>query len=105
MEKYKPMQMPMHHVPMPGPNMPAPNMPAPNMQMPVMQMPAPAPMPVHHYSAPINLHASYEEINIYEPKKQHHHGHCHKPAVGWTTTGTILVLYILLVIILRGTCK
>ncbi|NOU96586.1 hypothetical protein GC093_25685 [Paenibacillus sp. LMG 31456] len=101
MEKYKPMQMPMHHV-----QMPAPNMSAPNMQMPVMQMPNQAPMPVHHITAPINLHASYEEINIYEPKKEHHHGHghYHKP-VGWSSVGTILVLYILLVIILRSTCK
>ncbi|MDF2962512.1 MAG: hypothetical protein K0S39_4247 [Paenibacillus sp.] len=90
MEKYKPMPMPMPT------QMPAPSMPT--------AMPAPAPMPAPQYAAPITLHASYEEINIYEPKKHHHHGHCHKP-VGWYSAGSILVLYILLVIILRSSCK
>jgi hypothetical protein len=92
MEKYKPM-------PMPGP-MPMP-MPAVS---PASMGPASKPMPypsytAPSYTAPVNIHASYEEINIYEPKK--HHGHCHG---GWyTSIGVILVLYILLVIILRGT--
>ncbi|UQZ83729.1 hypothetical protein SK3146_02936 [Paenibacillus konkukensis] len=89
MDKFKPMPMPM------------PSMP---MTSPAMQMPMP-PMNYPMQAAPINLHATYEEINIYEPKK-HHHGHCCQTGGGWATpVGTILVLYILLVIILRGTCK
>ncbi|MFH5181480.1 hypothetical protein ACHHV8_01855 [Paenibacillus sp. TAB 01] len=89
MEKYKPMPMPMH-APMPLPAV------SPTSMGPASK---PMPMPMPSYTAPINIHASYEEVNIYEPKK--HHGHCHG---GWyTSVGAILVLYILLVIILRGT--
>ncbi|OXM82433.1 hypothetical protein [Paenibacillus rigui] len=85
MEKYKPMPMP---APMPLPAV-----------SPVSMGPAskPMPMPYPSYTAPVNIHASYEEINIYEPKK--HHG-C---GTWYTSAGIILVLYILLVIILRGT--
>ena len=91
MEKYKPMPMPMH-APMPLPAV------SPTSMGPASK-PMPMPMPMPSYTAPINIHASYEEVNIYEPKK--HHGHCHG---GWyTSVGAILVLYILLVIILRGT--
>lgn len=84
MEKYKPMPMT-----------------SPAMQMPMG--PAPMTAPMSYPMGPVNVHASYEEINIYEPKKHHHHGHC--KVGGWTSVGTILVLYILLVIILRSACK
>lgn len=92
MEKFKPMPMPM-----PAP-IPAP-LPAVS---PISMGPAAKPMPLAPmptYTAPINIHATYEEFNFYEPKK--HHGHCH--GVGYTSTGIILVLFILLVIILRST--
>ncbi|UUZ83420.1 hypothetical protein LJK88_05930 [Paenibacillus sp. P26] len=59
----------------------------------VMPM-ATAPMNVGPHPYPVNI--SYEEVNIYAPKK-----HCHYP-VGWTSAGVILVLYILLVIVLRS---
>ncbi|MEK8132203.1 hypothetical protein WMW72_30325 [Paenibacillus filicis] len=84
-----------------GPNMHMPNV-SPAVS-PAMTQPMPA--------APINVHASYEEINIYAPKKHHHHHHHmhHMPvAVSPVHTGprmnvaSILVLYILLVIILRS---
>ncbi|WP_281889673.1 hypothetical protein [Paenibacillus sp. YYML68] len=73
-------------------------MPNAAMQAPSYVSPAAMPQPV--YSAPVNIHASYEEINIYAAptaaKKPAHVG-----GVG-TSTAAILVLYILLVIILRG---
>ncbi|SFL68388.1 hypothetical protein SAMN03159341_108208 [Paenibacillus sp. 1_12] len=74
----------------------------PNMQMPTNVSPAsmnPMPYMPANQAAPVMVHASFEEINIYEPKK-HHHAHC-KPT-GGLSMGAILVLYILLVIILRG---
>jgi hypothetical protein len=90
-------------------------MPMSNMQlsMPQMQAPYSAPAPTHKpmtsaiptggYVAPITVNASYEEINLYETKKHHHHHHAHcHPVGGSLSVGAILVLYILLVIILRG---
>jgi hypothetical protein len=86
------------------------SMPMSNMQMPYtapaqMHKPMTAAMP-SSYVQPINVNASYEEINIYEPPKHHHHhAHCHTPGGKWSSAGSILVLYILLVIILRGVWK
>jgi hypothetical protein len=85
------------------------SMPMSNMQMPYtapaqMHKPMTAAMP-SSYVQPINVNASYEEINIYEPPKHHHHAHCHTPGGSWSSAGSILVLYILLVIILRGVWK
>jgi hypothetical protein len=95
MEKYKPMPMPhMQQIY----SAPAP-MPSP------IPSPGPSAMPLS-YAAPVTLHASYEEINIYEQKKHHPHGHhCHQPVHGHFSAGAILVLYILLVIVLRGFIK
>lgn len=91
MERYQPMS-----------NAQMPNMQMPNMQMPYVSPVSTNPMPYMpaNQAAPVTVHASFEEINIYEPKKHHHHAHC-KPA-GGMSFGAILVLYILLVIILRG---
>lgn len=86
-------------------------MPMSNMQMPYTAPAAPMHKPMtsampSSYAQPINVHASYEEINIYEQKKPHLHPqvHCHTPG-GWSSAGSILVLYILLVIILRSVWK
>lgn len=109
MEKYQPFAMqPMAAAPMPNlapaytpmnvaPAYTSPVNVAPAHMAPMNVAPA-AMMPKPVYS-PINVHASYEEINIYQPKKHHHHFH---PGVR-TSIGAILVLYILLVIILRTT--
>ncbi|WP_159885156.1 hypothetical protein [Paenibacillus puerhi] len=82
------------------------NMPLPNVA-PAAVSPAAVQPPM--YGAPINVHASYEEINIYAPKKHDHHHHHHMPAAvahscaaPRLNAGAILVLYILLVIILRS---
>lgn len=93
MENLSPIAMP-KPMPYPMPNMMPNIMPVANA--PVATSPAyTAPM------MPINVHASYEEVNIYAPKKHHHHCHSAK-GPGWNSVGSILVLYILLVIILRG---
>ncbi|MEK3911264.1 hypothetical protein [Paenibacillus sp. FSL H7-0331] len=76
----------------------------PNMQMPYVSPASMNPMPSMpaNQAAPVTVHASFEEINIYEPKKHHHHHHAHCKPAGGMSFGAILVLYILLVIILRG---
>jgi hypothetical protein len=98
MEKYQPMS---------GYNMQMPYT-TPTSTSAAMPKPMTSAMP-SSYAQPINVHASYEEINIYEQKKpQIHHqasqAHCHTPG-GWSAAGSILVLYILLVIILRSNWK
>ncbi|MBP1157140.1 MULTISPECIES: sporulation protein YjcZ [unclassified Paenibacillus] len=102
MEKYQPMAMPKpmsaqmpSYTPMSA-QMPS-YAPMPNVgPAPTAVSPVAMPQPIYH--APINVHASYEEINIYAPKKHHHHWHGH----GFTSAALILVLYILLVIVLRS---
>jgi hypothetical protein len=88
MEKYKP--MPAMHMPY-----------SPHALMP---SPMPMPMPLS-YAPPVTLHASFEEINIYEQKKHPHHFHYLPHGGGYVSAGAILVLFILLVIILRAVCK
>jgi hypothetical protein len=51
---------------------------------------------------PVNINAGYEEVNIYGPNKPYHHHHHHGVYGAWTSTGAILVLFILLVIVLRS---
>ncbi|MCZ8515130.1 hypothetical protein O9H85_22445 [Paenibacillus filicis] len=102
MENISPLGM---HKPMPYPNMMptavSPMAAGPANIAPMAVGPANiAPMaaaPMMPYPAPVNVHTSYEEINIYAPKKHYFHGY-----PGWTSVGVILVLYILLVIVLRG---
>ncbi|MFC5446738.1 hypothetical protein [Paenibacillus aestuarii] len=77
-------------------------MPAP-MPMP-MPMPMPAPMPVAQAPAhnDIHLHASYQQTQIVFPKPAHV-SHAAPVAVApYSSAGSILVLFILLVIITRG---
>lgn len=94
MEKYQLMAMPKPMAAQMPSYAPMPNLgPAPTAVSPIA-------MPQPTYPAPINVHASYEEINIYAPKKHHHH---HWHGHGFTSAALILVLYILLVIILRST--
>ncbi|TXK81009.1 hypothetical protein [Paenibacillus sp. N3.4] len=92
-------------------SMPAPQpMPAPMpMTMPIMQQPAPIMhKPVHN---DIHLHASYQQTSVVFPKPHHpHHHHHHHPVAVQpvsvcstnNSAGSILVLFILLVIITRG---
>jgi hypothetical protein len=93
----------MERYPMSMSNAQMPNMQMPNMQMPYVSPASMNPMPSMpaNQAAPVMVHASFEEINIYEPKKHHHH-HAHCKPAGGMSFGAILVLYILLVIILRG---
>ncbi|WP_282939778.1 hypothetical protein [Paenibacillus sp. RC67] len=101
MDKFKPMPMVSPAMEMPGP-MPNMNAPMPMPYSPSFVSPS---YTAPTYAAPINVHANFEAYNIIEPKKHHHHhGHCHR-GCGWTSVGTILVLYILLVIILRGVVR
>jgi hypothetical protein len=96
MEKYPPMSH--MHMPHISPAAHVPNMP--NMPMP--QISPATQMPINYH--PVTLHASYEEINLYGPKKHHHH-HCHCPRPVYSSAGIILVLFILLVIILRSVVR
>lgn len=92
-----PMPMPM---PMP---MPAPA-PMP-MPMPMPVMPAPAPImqkPVHN---DIHLHASYQQTQFVFPKPVAVAAVPVAKVSSYNNVGSILVLFILLVIITRCICK
>ncbi|WP_442604563.1 hypothetical protein [Paenibacillus sp. KN14-4R] len=128
MEKYNPMQMPhVTQMPMPMPAAPMP-MPMP-MPMPAAPMPMPMPMapkPVHVteknflFIAPTQVmekpmwdgcHHKPVYVSPVNQQPLVHHCH-HKPmhiqSTGcgkkgkWSSTGELLVLFILLVIIVRG---
>ncbi|TNJ67091.1 hypothetical protein FE784_05950 [Paenibacillus hemerocallicola] len=73
------MSMPMH-MPMPNPNLVAPITAVPNMK------------PEHHGPVSVNF------VNMHAVE------HCHPKAHAFTSTGVILVLFILLVIISRAKC-
>lgn len=81
MEKYEPIQKPV-------------TMPANVNIAPAVSPAMHYPMPYHHM--PVNIHASYEAVNVF-PVKKHYHHHC-----GYGGAGIVLVLFILLVIILRS---
>lgn len=83
LEKYEPIQKPV-------------TMPANVNIAPAVSPAMHYPMPCHHM--PVNIHASYEAINVYPTKK--HHYHC-----GYGGAGIVLVLFILLVIVLRSGFK
>jgi hypothetical protein len=70
---------------------PAPVLPAAPMPMP-MPMPMPAPVPHHDH---IHLHAAYKHTTVLHPTAL-------APVVPFTSTASILVLFILLVIITRS---
>lgn len=99
MEYVKAPTYPMAPMPMPTP-MPAPMpmpspMPAPMPQAPIMQS------PVHN---DIHLHASYQQTSYVFPKPAAVH-HPVAKVSSYNSVGSILVLFILLVIITRGICK
>ncbi|KQX44669.1 MULTISPECIES: hypothetical protein [unclassified Paenibacillus] len=100
MEYVKAPTYPMAPMPMPTP------MPAP------MPMPMPTPMPLPVQQAPImqspvhndiHLHASYQQTSYVFPKPVVHHPVA--KVSSYNSVGSILVLFILLVIITRGFCK
>ncbi|WP_162458206.1 hypothetical protein [Paenibacillus mesophilus] len=78
---------------MPMPNMPMPNMPMPNMVSPISApMPnqvAPIMKPPHHGNVSVSF------VNVHEE-------HCCPKGPAFSSTGVILVLFILLVIISRA---
>lgn len=101
MEYVKAPTYPIAPMPMPTP-MPAPmpmSMPAP-MQYPVQQAPM-MQSPVHN---DIHLHASYQQTSYVFPKPVPVH-HPVAKVSSYNSVGSILVLFILLVIITRGICK
>ncbi|NOU89253.1 hypothetical protein GC102_26390 [Paenibacillus sp. LMG 31460] len=99
MEYVKAPTYPMAPMPMPTP-IPAPMpmpmpMPMPVQQAPIMQS------PIHN---DIHLHASYQQTSYVFPKPAVHH-HPVAKVSSYNSVGSILVLFILLVIITRGICK
>ncbi|KRF34526.1 hypothetical protein [Paenibacillus sp. Soil787] len=96
MEYVKAPTYPMAPMPMPTP-MPAPMpMPLPVQQAPMMQS------PVHN---DIHLHASYQQASYVFPKPVAVQPVAKVCSYNYNSVGSILVLFILLVIITRGICK
>ncbi|MDQ0902108.1 MULTISPECIES: hypothetical protein [unclassified Paenibacillus] len=85
---------------------------APTYPIAPMPMPTPMPLPVQQQQAPmmqspvhndIHLHASYQQTSYVFPKPV-----AAQPVAkvsSYNSVGSILVLFILLVIITRGICK